>query len=282
MGYVLLVLSMVISVSQNMVTKQYNLKCKKPDPFLYSALLSASAIIFFVLSSGFTLSFRPEIMPYAIGFAAAYAAALVGLNLAISAGPLSITMLAESYSLLIPTAFGILFLHEPVGKGVYCGIGILVISLLFINIKKESVKVSFRWLVYMLIAFIGNGMCSTVQKMQQLRFNGAYKNEFMIVAFLIVAVMLGLISAVKARDEKPAFSQCCRYAVLAGMANGMLNLLIMYLTGLLPNAILFPSHSVGVMLLTFCVGRGVYKEHFSKIQTIGYVLGMAAIILLNL
>ena len=42
----------------------------------------------------------------------------------------------------------------------------------------------------MFVAFVANGMAVTLQTMHVKAFNGAYKNELMIIALLIAAVMI--------------------------------------------------------------------------------------------
>ena len=52
-------------------------------------------------------------------------------------------------------------------------------------------KITWKWILYVLLAFLGNGACSTVQVLQQRTFAGAYKNELMIMALLIVSAAIG-------------------------------------------------------------------------------------------
>ena len=54
----------------------------------------------------------------------------------------------------------------------------------------EKKRLTPKWLLYVILAFIGSGGCSAVQKGQQLAFNGTYKNEFMIVALGITFVAI--------------------------------------------------------------------------------------------
>lgn len=60
-----------------------------------------------------------------------------------------------------------------------------------------------------------------------------------------------------------------------------MNYLVMVTSAMLPNAVLFPSISAGGIVLTFVCALTIYKEKLSKTQTVGYVLGIAAVVLLN-
>ena len=282
MQYILLLIVILAMSSQNIFVKQYNVKSKAPDQFLFSAISALFAMVFFLISSGDGMHFTWEFVPYSVGFAIAFAAALVGLNLSIASGSLAVSSLVMSYSLIIPTLYGIIFLKDSLKPTAYIGIALLLVSLYFINMKKESTIFSFKWLIYLAIGFVGNGMCSTIQKMQQLKFEGAYKNEFMVVALLVVFVMLMAIVLIRKGDLKAQFKDCRIYGPLNGIANGATNLLVMILTGLIPTAILFPSISAGGIAIMFFVSVFVYKEKLSKKQMIGYVVGMLSVILLNI
>lgn len=281
MQYFLLIAVIILTSSQSIFQKQYNLKTAAPNVFLFSALTSMTALVFFVLSSGFQLEFSPKLAPYSLGFGATYAATWVATVFAIRFGSMAITTLITSYSLIIPALYGIIFLKEPIGINVYIGMALLLISLLLLNLKGGQFKFSLKWLICVTVAFAGNGMCATVQKMQQLKFNGEYKNEFMIIALAAAAVILFLFALKQGGIKKDA-AVCVRYAALNGTANGALNLLVMILTGLVPNAILFPSVSAGGIVLSFVIAVLIYKEKLTRMQAAGYILGVASVILLNL
>ena len=50
-------------------------------------------------------------------------------------------------------------------------------------------------------------MCTVVQKMQQVASDGAYKNEFMIVALAIVIVIMLAMTFVKERKNIKLFAK---------------------------------------------------------------------------
>lgn len=282
MQYIFLLITLLVSVAQTIITKQYAVKSNRPNQILYSAVSALFALIFFIITSGGGLQFSFEFVPYSIGFAITFAAAIAGVNLALATGPLCITSLVSSYSLLVPTLFGIIFLRESLSSLAYIGIVLLLISLYFINVRKEAVKFSMKWIIYLIIGFIGNGMCSTIQKIQQIKFQGAYKNEFMIVALVFVFIMLTIIAVFQKGNLKLELKECFKYAPYTGLANGATNLLVMILTGLLPTAILFPSISAGGNSIMFFVALFVYKERLSRKQIFGYIVGVLSIVLLNI
>ena len=126
-------------------------------------------------------------------------------------------------------------------------------------------------------------MCSVVQKMQQVAFDGAYKNELMVGALLVVVLILGALTLTKERkDLKENLKAGWYLAPLCGIANGLVNLLVMILSGRMPVAIMFPLISAGGLLLTFFFAIFIYKEKLAKRQFLGFAFGLGAVILLNI
>lgn len=260
---------------------EYNGKVKQPKTFLFMTFSAISAMLFFLIMSGGKLTFELSILKYSVAFAAAYIAASVGLFFALRFGPLSITSLIISYSLIIPTLYGVFFLNEVVGIIGIVGIIMLCVSLFLLNIKKGQVKINVKWIIFLTVAFIGNGMCSTIQKIQQLNSGGAYKNEFMIIALAITALVMFVLSLITEKNESD-IPLLIKYSVPKGLFNGAVNFLVMVLSGMLPNTILFPSISAGSIVLSCIVAVFIYKEKLSLQQIFGYIIGITSVILLNL
>ena len=174
--------------------------------------------------------------------------------LALKIGSLAITALVMSYSLIIPTVYGLCNGEDPtVIKGI--GIAFLLVSLFLIRSKTESdgkTKFSFRWLIYVLIAFFTNGMCSVLQDAQENHFKGAQNSNFMILALLIGFVALMLIAVVF--ERKVILESIKKGIVLSaasGICNGATNLLVMVIIGMVATSVFFPVLSACQLILTF-------------------------------
>lgn len=283
MSYLLLGVIVFVLLIEQILSKQYNLHAKRYNVILFTAVGCFFELLFFLFNGMGQLNFQKELFPYALALAVAFGLASVAVVLAIKTGPLSITMLVYSYSLLIPTFYGIFFLHEPVNNALFLGLLALAVALYLINRNKnESMKFHPMWIVYIFLAFLGNGMCSTVQKMQQIRFSGAYKNELMVIALVIVTLVLSVIGLCQNGNKTEMLKDCVRYAPLKGICNGIINFLVMTVSASLPNAVLFPSISAGSIVLTFICSMTIYHERLSKSQLVGYVLGVISVILLNI
>ena len=279
----ILLISIILGVSaQNIIKKPYTQKSDGKGAFIFGTMSSFAAMLFFVISSG-GFKWEAGIIPYALGFALSYGMATVFSVLATANGSLSLTALIISFSLMIPTFYGLIFLNDPISVGLVPGLALLATSLVLINKKSDSVKITRKWLVYVFLAFVGNGMCSTVQKMQQVAFDGAYKNEFMIIALASVVIGLLIVSLI---SEHTTIIKCVKVgwylALPCGIMNGVVNLFVMLLSARMPVSLMFPLVSAGGIVITYFVSRFVYKEKLTKVQLIGFVLGVGSVILLNI
>lgn len=278
---ILYLLAIILGISgQSIVKKPYTQKTNGAGVYFFNTLLSAAALLFFVVTSS-KFSFDISFIPYSIGFAVSFAVSSVFMVLAIAYGSLSLTSLFISYSLMIPTFYG-LIIGDTVSTGFIPGMLLLVISLFLTNKSDEKAKISLKWIICVFLSFFGNGMCTVVQKMQQIASNGAYKNEFMIVALAIVTVVMLIMSILKERTEIKFFTKVgWHWAIICGALNGMVNLFVMILSGKMPVSLMFPLISAGGLIVTYIVSRFFYKEKLTKIQFIGFIFGLMAVVFLN-
>lgn len=266
---------------QGIVKKSYMQKTSGQGTYSFSLLTAVAAMLFFLLSSnGF--EWNIGLLPYALPFAAAYTLATVFNVLALACGALSLTSLLIAFSLLIPTFFGLIFLKDPVGAGFFPGLALLIISLVLINKKNDKMPITPKWIIFVALAFIGNGMCTVFQKTEQLAFDGKYKNEYMIISLAIVVVFLSIWTFIKERKGFKAYIKSGWFLSLTGgVANGAVNLFVMILSGIMPVSVMFPLISAGGIAVTYAVSKFLYKEDLTKAQFVGLLFGIASIICLN-
>ena len=266
----LLLIAIILGVAlQNVTKKIYNKISPAPGAYLFSTVSALAAVIFFAATSS-ELTFSAKVIPYSIAFAAAYTTALVGSVVAISSGPLSITSLITSFSLILPTLYGLIFLRDPISTFFYPAFALLILSLFLINKNKESVKIQVKWIVSVSFAFLGNGFCTIFQKMQQSRFQGEFKNEFMIIALIITAIFTCVMMLYKERhDLKKQPISAYPLGLLCGIFNGAVNLFVMILSGRMAISLMFPLISAGGIVAAYLIATVFYKEKLSRLQQLG-------------
>jgi uncharacterized membrane protein len=278
----LLLIAVILGVTiQQMTKKSYNLKIEN-GAYGFGAMSSLMALIVFMITSGGNLDFKWSLVPYSFLFAISYTDGVVFSILAIVEGPLALTSLMIQYSLMIPTIYGFFGNAKP---SVFLVIGIvfLLVSLVFINLNKKGGKgINLKWGIYAFLAFLGNGFCSTFQMIQQDKFDGGYKSEFMIIALIISIVVLGVAALCTERKGiVKKVTTGAHWYIICGLANGLVNLFMLFLANY-PASIVFPVVSAGGIVTTALAGIIIYREKLSVMQIIGMVLGTASIVFLNL
>lgn len=286
MNYLLLGIVIVLVYVQNIFNKQYALKTKEVagNDRLFNFIMSVAAFLVFALMSIKGISFHRQTYFMAVLFGIAFICAVLFLFLAIKEGPLSLSALMISFSLLIPTLFGVIFLKERIGIAGYIGIGLLVFSLWLIYSKDADAKpISLKWVIFIVIATVGNGVCSTVQKYHQTLFPAQFVTEFMLIGsgtvalFFLIRFLIGKKQGFATVAKRQGF-----YPVLCGIANAGTNLIMIILASKLPASIVFPFVSGGGIVLTFLSAVLIFKEKLGIKQFIGSGLGLAAVILLSI
>ena len=233
------------------------------------------------------ISLGTDILPYSAGFAAMFALATVFSVMALTIGSLAITSLVLSYSLIIPTLYGILFLNEKITPLKCGGILLLLLSLFLVRAQtKENDKASkptVKWIIYVLIAFVSNGMCSVVQNAQQRKFDGTQNSNFMILALIIsTAVLLVLSLAFERHTILNALKKGTVLSAACGICNGATNYLVMVIIAAVASSVFFPVLSAGQLILTFIISVFAYREKFIPRQIAGLACGLASLVILNI
>lgn len=114
-----LLISVTLTMSlQNCFRKNYQ---RNPSPnkigsYGYNLITVVTAWLFFWLMPKTGAPLPGSIFLYAAAFAIAFFCAMFFMLRAIEEGPLSLSALINSYSLIIPTFFGVFFLRESFGS----------------------------------------------------------------------------------------------------------------------------------------------------------------------
>ncbi len=279
----------------------------KSCPLFFAFCSTFFALLVFVVFSGFKFSFDTGLLKYSILMGVAYAICMVTLTLALKLGNLSLSGLIISASLIMPTLYGIIFLHNSVSVCFVIGLVVLIVALVLINLggksknnveqserdlitdqvsesKSENTKgKTFRWLVFIIIAAVTNGLTSIIQTAQQTAYNGGKKNEFMIIALGIAGITILIAAIILERKYiKDGLKQSIILGGGSGIMNGLLNLFVMYSVLRVPAAVVFPVISGAGIVFTFLIAVIAFKERYTKIQYFGYFIGIVSVVLLNL
>jgi len=156
MDYLFLFLITVGIYFQNICVKQFNTKIidVRNASIIYSMFMSLSAAVVLGILFVFNHNICAETIFYAIGFGTSFATTLITQNLSIKEGPLSLTALIVSFSLLLPAIYGVIFLSESLSVFGYIGLVLLALSLLLINKLDRGEKINKKWIICFYCIFV--------------------------------------------------------------------------------------------------------------------------------
>ncbi len=280
------VLATCIHQVEGVAIKKYNAK-HNDGGYIFIALVSLVAMLFFIVTDNNGVNITLDMLPYGIASGIFYASASILTFVAYATGSFVLTNLFLSYSLLFSVGYGLIFLKEPANFLTYIGLGVMLISVFLVRGEKrdatEKMKISFKWVACVVISMVGSGMFGVMKKLQQVKFDRACDNEFMVVTLAFSAAVMLIMAMVKdGRNILRVIRYGAPYAGVAGLANGATNLLGLVVNTLIPISIAAPTGSGVKILVSFLLALFVFKEKLSKRQIAGVVLGTVALILLNL
>lgn len=199
-------------------------------------------------------------------------------------GPMSLTSLIVSFSVIIPIVYGIGFCGESLNGFKITGLIFLVIAIISVNSKKitfEKNKENYRfWLICIAATFLSNGFCSVLQKMHQINYPGKYCSEFTLVAMIVCFVIFTAIYM--SNENKKITCSGKKYAALSGIAVAGVSFLTMKLTGMENAAVIFPAISAGTICASLFCGVTIFKEKLKYNHIIAFLSGITAVIFLKL
>lgn len=273
---------------EGVMIKKYNGKHNKGG-FIFTALISLFAMLFFFITDKNGLNFPIEMIPYGIASGAFYCIASFLTFVAFGCGSFVLTNLFLSYSLLFSVGYGLFFLNDPATPLTYVGIALMMVSVFLVRGAKkgagneEKVKISLKWIVCVALSVIGSGMFGVMQKLQQVKFEKSCDNEFMIVTLGFSALVLLIAGIImNGKDLLYILRHGGLYASVAGVSNGATNLLNLVVNAMIPISIAAPTRSGIKIVISFLISLFIFKEKLTKRQVVGVIIGALALVLLNL
>lgn len=208
---------------------------------------------------------------------------------AMCSGPIGFTSLIFSLNFLLPMFAGLLFYNENLSIIQIVGFILLLITFYIGSQASDnnSKKMTIKWLMFALLAFICGGILNTLIKVHQAMYPGEYMISFLVIGFLsagIVAGILTVIRKVKKNEElKSMMKKNVIWLVLAaGLTTSLGNYLVVFLSSKIDAVVLFPVYNGGQVVLMNIVSVVLFKEKLNKRSILSIILGLLAICFISL
>ena len=291
--YLLLAISLAANLVANTANKIFS--SKSPAPYQRSvgvACISLVSCLVLLLWGGFH-----ALSSFSLALGAAFGAVTFFLSFtllaAFSLGPWSYTSVLTSLSMLLPAFSGAVFWHERIGALQFVGTALVIVCIVLSVPKKKADEkaASLKWFAYTAAAFFLNGSIGIMQKWHQNSPYAAELNEFLVVSFgvgTVCAVCHAVFLARRAPADGPRrvlplpLPRAALLFALGGAGTATIHKLNLYLSGVLPGAVFFPTVNGGALVLTSLAAFLFFREKLTGRQWAGLVIGLAAVLLLTL
>lgn len=279
MNYILLTVSMLSMVLKNCIFNTVGARSKNDSAYVFkfnAVMYILCAIIFFVLTLNTGISFFTALL--GVLFSVFTVASNVYTVKALQNGPMHITVLITTSSMIIPTVFGMILSSEIPSIAKILSIAALIFFIYLSGQKDENGTANKKWILYCLITFVSSGIIGILQKIHQL---SVYKDElfgFLCSAFACSFVLALLIIKGKKSEVKVEFTKK-HYAValVCGLCVFTMNLINLKLSGVIPSQIFFPLVNGGSIVITSLASVIIFKEKLTAKQIIGLLGGLISL-----
>ena len=205
--------------------------------------------------------------------------AQVFLIKAIDLGGVAISSLFYACGFLLPSFMGVLFYDESVSLPQLIGVALILLSFVITSSKGE--RPTAKWFLMVFAALFFNGAAGMTQKVFRMSAHGGEMSAFMIISFLvggIIAFLLMPKTPLSALPSKKFF----RTVAVSGLAMGLVNMINVYISGVLPSIVMFPSVNGGGIIASAILARFLVGERISRKKILGIAVGILAMCLIAL
>ncbi len=195
---------------------------------------------------------------------------------ALSEGPMHITLLITTSSMIIPTMSGVFF-GESFSPYKLIAV-VVLIGFIYLSLGTgDGKRINKRWLLFVILSFVFQGSIGVLQKIHQASEHKAELSGFLFVAF-ICSLIYSRIMARKGFKELHFQKKHVVIAVLCGLCTYAMNILNLHLSGVLPSQVFFPLVNGSSIVLTSLMSVILFKERITKTQLVGLCGGIASLI----
>lgn len=279
-----MILSLVAHQGETMIVKAYGKKYGSGGMF-FNAIICLFSLAFFFIVDKDGLYFPKALFLYGGISCVMYAAGFYSAYLAFKLGSYANTRMMTSTTIIISVVYGVCFLGEPLNAIKILAIALLFLAIFLMNYQKDEKKTpfNFKWLIAVIVTVVSNGAIGILKKEQQMYFQGACDNEFMILSLVGAVVSLVLLSVIGEKGNMiNTLKHGTAFGVLAGLCNGATNFITLVVYNFVPISVVSLVTAGGGMVLTFVVSSFIYKEKFTVRQLISAVICVISLILFQL
>ena len=264
------------------------------DSLMYNAMFFTAIAVFLSLTLKMQIP-TAEILIWTAIMAIGTVLFQVSYSVALTEGPVSITVLIINFAVVVPTAVSAVVFKENLFISQILGVICLLISYP-LSMKENSdgqKKANKKWLILTIVALIADSGAMTLQKLFRLTdsYNAAPEpasNTFLLFVYIFSVILALAVYFVKGKadpTEKRTFKfgkSVILFATAMGLDLAIFQKVYMTANMKIPGSFFFPTFSGMSSVFMTVIGILLFRDRLNKRQWIGVIFGIAAVILLNI
>ncbi len=292
--YLLLFLSVSIESFKNIYYNFFgkNLLKTNKDTVFFNIVCTIGSVLFFaavllITGQSFVLSSFSLILSIVFAFVTVMAQ-YFGL-LSMSLGPMSFSVLFTYLSALIPTIFGIIYRNASPAPNQYAGLILMVLTFILSVDFGENSGMSLKWGLAVFGSFLGMGLlgvCQTIHQVSDYAFeiNGFlfWTFLFSLILFILLYIPYFILGKNKKAEKNVIPAKDYALMLVTGLIIAAINLINLFLSGVMPSVIFFPIVNGGVIILSGLASIFIFKEKLPAKKILGLVIGIIAVCLIGI
>ncbi|MBQ8400892.1 MAG: EamA family transporter [Clostridia bacterium] len=289
-GYYLLTLaSVLMETAKNVFSNSFSKTSLKnnTDVYKFNTFMYAGSLVVMLVMLCFA---GCKISLYTILMAVLFAVVSGGMQTfllrALRHGPLSfVNFIQTSGGLMIPALFGAIFLKQGISTIQIIALPVLVFAMALVMDLKKGEKKGGSWLPDAILSMTCCGLVGVVQSLHQASAHADEMYGFLAATFFFI-VLMNLVPWKLAEKKEPANFSVRSKAILqpavSGVFMGIVNVVNLFLIGVMPSVIFFPIANGGLLIMTILAAVVFFRERLRIMQWIGIGVGIAAMCLLGI
>ncbi len=198
-------------------------------------------------------------------------------------GPMSLTVLFVTASMVVPAFSGAVIWHEPLSPWKIAGT-LLMVAAGYLAVEKQDGKTSRKWVGFCIGAFVFTGAIGLLQKVHQNSPHKAENGAFLFTAFLTAAAVCAVLSVFpreKGESVRFLFPRGTMILLpLCSLGVTLNHVINLYLSGVLPAMLFYPAANGGSTALSVLVALLIFRERLTSRKWASLAVAVLALALL--
>jgi len=296
----LLFISVCSTITNNAVMNGVSKRSFKSggDMLLFNFFAYAVCLVIFCTMAVVERSFSFFSVWFGILFGVMTACNTLCNMMALRNGPMHITLLVTTSSMLIPTFYDVIFNGSTFNIFQFIATVALILFIYLATTGKNSnkektavpaAKVNVRWLIFCALAFVTGGLIGVMQKIHGAVMTSMYSDvlgedaagaemSLFLASAFVASTFFSLLSSRGQKRQAQFGHKLILLAILSGVCIFTMNYLNLKYANVLPSALFFPVINGSMVIASSVVAVTLFKEPLNKRQFIGMAGGLAALI----